>query len=91
MILRQAVMVVDQFTPVYLFTPTLNFLENLQFFIEKMLTTSLIIIKLTIYIGNLLCNLLCWINLGVGVNRYTGVNWSTTTITNACVNADFNF
>ena len=56
----EAVVVVDQFTPMYLFTPTLNFLENLQFFIEKILTTSLIIIKLTIYIGNLFCNCDCF-------------------------------
>ena len=34
------VVVVDQFTPGYQFTPTLNFLEDLLFFIEKMFTTS---------------------------------------------------
>ena len=32
--------VVDQFTPGYQFTPTLNFLEDLLFFIEKMFATS---------------------------------------------------
>ena len=32
--------VVDQFTPVYLFTPTLNFLKDSYFSMEKMFTTS---------------------------------------------------
>ena len=32
--------VVDQFTPMYLFMPTLNFLEDLYFVMKKMFTTS---------------------------------------------------
>ena len=46
----------DQFTPVNLFTPTLSFLKDLYFFIEHRFTTSQIIIKSIIYIGDLLCN-----------------------------------
>ena len=34
------VVVVDQFTPMYLFTPTLSFRKGLLFFIEKMLTKT---------------------------------------------------
>ena len=41
--------VVDQFTPVYLFTPTLSFLKDLWVFIEKLFTTTWIFIKLIIY------------------------------------------
>ena len=36
----EQIVVVDQFTPMYLFTPTLNFLKDLYFFMEKMFTTS---------------------------------------------------
>ena len=34
------IVVVDQFTPGYQFRPTLHFLEDLYYFIEKMFTTS---------------------------------------------------
>ena len=36
--------------------------------------------------GSILRIKVIWINLGVGVNRYTGVNWSTTTSTAQPVN-----
>ena len=49
-------MVVDQFMPMYLFMSTFNFLKDLYFLIENMITTSYIIIKLIIHIGILLCN-----------------------------------
>ena len=48
--------VVEQFTPMYPFTPSLKFLKDLYFLIENTFTTSQIIIKLIMYIGNLLCN-----------------------------------
>ena len=64
-------MVVDQFMPMYLFMSTFNFLKDLYFLIENMITTSYIIIKLIIHIGILLCKVICGVFMSVEFSCYS--------------------
>ena len=73
------IVVVDQFTPMYQFTPTPKFIQNRQFHNKlHMYMIKLIII----YDGVNIFSMKKYESLRklrVGMNRYTGVNWSTTT------------
>ena len=72
-------MVVDQLTPVYPFTPTPKFLQNNQLQNKlRMYIINLIIVYDVVNIFSMK-NYESLRKLRVGVNRYTGVNWSTTT------------
>ena len=73
-------MVVDQFTPVYPFVPTPKFLQNNQLHNKlRMYMINLIIIYDVVNIFSVK-NYESLRKLRVGMNRYTGVNWSTTCI-----------